>query len=220
MIEILTSAYFIVPVCIFAICIGIYVIRRSTKIIMYNKLSDISNKDAGYIYDIISNEYSDKNILLDVKLISSQAAKSSDVPLLPSSDIVFIGKCGVVLITLITNKGEFDNPKTGKWRYRYKNPAGEIIVEDKINPFDATIPQIRVVSELLKNEKVYNNCIKRIVVYTQSKIRFTYDYKEIVKVDDLMSTLEEYNKKSILTSAEIRLAYDAIYNYSEYLKNQ
>lgn len=220
MIEILTSAYFIVPICIIAICIGIYIIRKSTKILMYNKLSDISNKDGAYIYDIISNEYSDKNILQDVKLISNQATKSSDVSLLSSSDIVFIGKCGVVLITLITNKGEFDNPKTGKWRYRYKNSSGEIVVEDKINPFDATIPQIRVVSELLKNEKVYNNCIKRIVVYTQSKIRFTYDYKEIVSIDDLLPTLAEYNKKSILTSAEIRLAYDAIYNYSEYLKNQ
>lgn len=220
MLNILTSAYFIVPICIVAICIGVYVIKRSTKIIMYNKLSDVTVKDSGYIYDIISNEYSDKSILTDVKLISNQAVKESDVALLPVSDMVYIGKCGVVLMTIITNKGEFDNPKTGKWRYRYKNAAGEIIVEDKINPFDATIPQIRVVSDLLKNEKVYHNCIKRIVVYTQSKIRFTYDYKEIVSIDNLMATLEEYNKKSILTSAEIRLAYDAISNYSEYLKNQ
>ena len=218
--EILTSVYVILPICVVAVILGIYVIRKSTKILMYNKLSDISNKDASYIFDIIANEYSVNNVIKDVKIISESAVEESITAILPSSDIVFIGKCGVILITIITNKGEFDNPKTGDWRYRYKNSAGEIVIEDKVNPFDATIPQIRVISELLKNERVNNNCIKRLVVYTQSKIRFTYDYKEVVSVDNLLSTLEEYNKKQVLTSAEIRLAYDAIVNYSEYLKSQ
>lgn len=216
--EILTSVYIIAPMCVIAILIGVYIIRKSTKILMYNKLSDVSTKDAGYIFDIIANEYSVKNVLRNVKIISDSALSNNESKIFPSSDIVFIGKCGIILMTIISTKGEFDNPKTGKWRYRYKNSSGEIVVEDKVNPFDATIPQIRVISELLKNEGVYNNSIKRMVVYTQDKIRFTYDYKEIVAVDDLIFRLEEYNSKSILTSAEIRLAYDAIYNYSEYLK--
>ena len=134
--------------------------------------------------------------------------------------MIYVGKCGVILITLITDKGEFDNPKTGNWRYRYKTSGGDIQIQEKINPFDATIPQIRIISDLLKNEKVYHNCVKRLVVYTQNKIRFTYEYKEIISVDDLIPTIEKYNKKAVLTNAEIRLAYDAIKAYSEFIEQK
>lgn len=219
MVDFLTSAYFILPLCFIAILIAAFIIKRSTKILIYNKLSDISSKDAQYIYDILANEYSEKNVIKNVPLISESAIKKSDGTIIPNADIIYIGKCGIILMTIITNKGEFDNPKTGNWKYRYKNSSGEIQIEDKVNPFDATIPQIRVVSDLLKNESVYNNCIKRMVVYTQSKIRFTYDYKEIVSVDKLLSTIENYNKKSVLTNAEIRLAYDAITTYSDFISN-
>ncbi len=217
MMKFLTSFYFIAPLCIAAVILGIYIIRRSTKTLIYNKLCETSNKGVGYIYDILSTEYSTAKVMKEALLIPDTAS-SKNPALKATSDIIFVDKCGVLLITVLNEKGEFDNPKTGEWRYRFVDSEGTLQVKKILNPFDATIPQIRVISELLNNEGIYSKCIKRLVIYTQSKVRFTYNYAEIISVDNLLAVIDKMNSQNELTSSEARVARSAIYDYVSYVE--
>ena len=216
--DFFTSFYFIAPLCIVAIALGIYIISKSTRNLIYTNLSQRSNKGVGYIYDILSTQYPSPKVLKDALIVPADILKD-DPGIKPSSDIIFVNKCGVLLITVITDKGEFDNPKTGEWRYRFVDGDGKVQVQKKINPFDSTIPQIRIVSDILKKEGIYSKCIKRLVVYTQNKIRFTYNYSEIISIDKLISAIDSMNLKNELTPSEARVAFRAITKYSNSLKN-
>ncbi|MBE6543956.1 MAG: hypothetical protein E7675_06105 [Ruminococcaceae bacterium] len=216
--EIFTSFYFIAPLCIAAIILGIYIIRKSTKILIRERLNTTSNKGVGYVYDILSTEFSSSKVLKDARFIP-EASSSKKPDIKPTSDIVFVDKCGVLLITVITEKGEFDNPKTGEWKYRFADAEGKVQIQRKQNPFDATIPQIRIISELLNNEGIYSKCIKRIVVYTQSKVRFTYNYSEIIGIEKLIPMIHKMNSSNELTPSEARVAVSSIADYVNYLEN-
>lgn len=218
MIDILTSFYFIAPLCIAAIILGIYIIKKSTKILIHERLNQTSNKGVGYVYDILSTEFSSSKVLKDARFMP-ESASTKNPGIKPTSDIVFVDKCGVLLITVITDKGEFDNPKTGEWKYRFSDSEGKVQVQRRLNPFDATIPQIRIISELLNNEGIYSKCIKRLVVYTQAKVRFTYNYTEVISVDKLIPTIQKMNSTNELTPSEARVAIASIADYVNYLEN-
>ncbi len=217
--EFFTSFYFIAPFCISAIILGIFIIRKATKILIRERLSQRQSKGVGHIYDILSTEFSSSKVLKDALFIPS-ATSIKNPAIKPSADIVFVDKCGVLLLTVITEKGEFDNPKTGEWRYRFQDAEGNVKIHKKINPFDATIPQIRIISELLKSEGIYSKCVKRFVVYTQTKIRFTYNYAEIISIDNLIDTVHKLNSQQELTPPEARVAFSAIRDYVNYLENK
>lgn len=216
--EFFTSFYFIAPICIAAIILGIYIIKKSTKILIHEKLSGTSNKGVGYVYDILSTEFSSSKVLKDARFIPD-ASCANKPGIKPTSDIVFVDKCGVLLITVITDKGEFDNPKTGEWKYRYSDAEGKVQIQKRLNPFDATIPQIKIISELLNNEGIYSKCIKRLVVYTQNKVRFSYNYAEVIGVEKLISTIHKMNSSNELTPSEARVAISSISDYVNYLEN-
>ncbi len=219
MLNILTSAYFIVPVSMIAIVIATLLIKRSTKDLIHQKILNSEIPNVGLVYDVLANEFSHSCTLKNIYLMNPKSASksSSSTPVKPESDIVFVGKCGVLLITVINDKGEFDNPKTGPWHHRFKTPDGETRIVSKINPFDATIPQIRLVSELLADEGIYGKCIKRLVVLTQEKTRTVYTYPEVISINDLVDTVNKLNEKNIFSNAEIRTVTDLLSDYSEYI---
>ena len=217
MMDFFTSFYFIGPVCIASVILAVYIIKRATKNIIYNKLYESQNKSVSYIYDILSNEFTDAKVLKSPKLIPDTAVESNN-SVKAASDIIFVDKCGVLLINVINDKGEFDNPKTGEWRYRFADSEGNVKIQKINNPFDATIPQIRIINELLNHEGIYSKCVKRMVVYTQNKVRFTYNYSEIVSIDDIIKTIDSMNSQKELTSSEARVAISAISDYVDFLE--
>ena len=69
--EFFTSFYFIAPFCISAIILGIFIIRKATKILIRERLSQRQSKGVGHIYDILSTEFSSFKVLKDALFIPS-----------------------------------------------------------------------------------------------------------------------------------------------------
>lgn len=218
MTEIITSAYFIVPICIAIIIIAIIVIKRATKNILLSKVEQGKTEGIDRICNLLCTEYSHKQVLRDLPLVKKDSVELADIEVKLSADVVFVGKCGVMLITIIDRGGEYDNPKTGEWKHRYKNSKGEIKIAKMTNPFDSTIPQLRYVSDLLTNDGINGKCVKRLVVMTE-KVRTTYTYPEVLSIDELLDTIRMLSENNMLSPAEIRTAVDALYDYADYIEN-
>lgn len=180
------------------------------------KVMESAKEDADYVYDLICAEFPDACILKNAPLASNE---TGGVQITQTVDILYISRGGIVVITVINGDGAYDNPKTGPWRYRYLASNGKMVTVSLPNPFDATLPAANILESLLAGEKIYLD-IKRIAVFTASKLGMTTLYPEAMPLDDLIPYLHALNQQPVLNGPQFRTSAEIIPTYAGYTQQK
>jgi len=202
--------FYFLSICglVFAI---ILVIKGKQKLITASVLAD-RRDDVGFVYDLLCAELPGACILKDAPVGS---AGTGSVQISQTIDILYISKGGEIVISVVNGNGAYDNPKTGSWRHRYLGNNGKTVTVTLPNPFDSTVPAANLLEGLLIGEKIYVD-VKRIAVFTGSKIGMTMRYPEAMSVDSLLTYLRNFNQNSTMNGPQFRTASEVITAFAQY----
>jgi len=209
--NIITSVYFVAVLFIITVLLAVYLIKESTKIFILDKIAGQKTRGTSFVYDLLKVRFKSAFIYKNVTLVDG----NDDNPnIKPDCDILYISRGGILLITVIPDKGKFDNPKTGMWKYSYENIKHETVTLLRVNPFDSSIPQANVIEDLLTGQGLLNKTITRAVLFTSDEVEFESDYPEILIMGNLFDYIEEFDLSGELNSNELTIAVDTIDTYA------
>ena len=134
-------------------------------------------------------------------------------------DVVYVSRGGVLLLTVLPDTGNYDNPKIGPWRHRYINTRKEVVTLQKTNPFDTMAFFASVTEKLMMAENVLNPSVTRAVVFSADLVDFTTDYPECLTVGTLYDYVEAFNKRRHLNKEEYVKVCQALTACSDYLED-
>ena len=212
MLKFLLSPWIFYFLMILGAALAIIVIIKATKLFITSHVWEKYNDNDVFAYDLLCAEFPDACILKDVP-VTSVGAKN--VQISQSLDILYVSRGGVLIISVVTGTGAFDNPKTGAWRYRYPDASGKPITVNIPNPFDMTIPAANILEGLLAGEKIFLD-VNRIVVFTGKKIGLTNKYPEAVSVTELVDYIHAFDQRTVMNGPQFRTAATTITAFAEY----
>lgn len=192
--------------------LAVILIIKATRLFITSHIWEKYNDNNIFVYDLLCAEFPDACILKDVP-VSSTGAKN--VQISQETDILYVSRGGVIIISVVNGTGAFDNPKTGGWRYRYPDSNGKAVTVNIPNPFDLTIPAANILEGLLAGEKIFLD-VNRIVVFTGSKIGLTNKYPEALSVNELTAYIKAFDQRAILNGPQFRTAASTIIAFAEY----
>jgi len=134
-------------------------------------------------------------------------------------DIVYIGSGGVLLISVISDGGLYNNPITGDWSHTYTQ-NGEPQTDIYINPFDVQNSFKKVVEKLLEHEGIHPEVIQTLVVYTNENAKFSLQIPNLIYIEDLYKYIKKFNRKRALRQKKQQTAAEIIHKYSKFAKEK
>ena len=191
---------------------AIILIFKGKKLLITASVLEEKADSANFVYDYICAEFPKACILKDVPISSAGAG---NVHVTQTLDMLYISGGGVVIISVITGSGAFDNPKTGTWRFRYPGNNGKPVTVNIPNPFDSTIPAANILEGMLAAEKIYLD-VQRIAVFSGEKVAMTAKYKEAMTIDGLIQYLTNINSRMVMNGPQFRSASETVTAFAQY----
>ncbi len=210
-----TSVYFLVFLCLIAAILTAMIIRRTVQILAINKLRKENSRGPEHIADLLAERFPNAEVYCHHYFLKNAA---KDDGLKTACDVVYVSKGGVLLLTVLSKTGVYDNPKIGNWRHRYINTNKETVTVNLTNPFDEMAFFANVTEKLLLSEEVLNPAVSRAVVFSADLVNFTNDYDECLTVATLFDYVERFNARKHFTDKEFHRACEGVVACNEYLR--
>lgn len=214
--DFFTSVYFVIFLCLVGLVLVLLLIREIIRILTINKIREGKNKGACYVCDLLSERFPEATVFKNVRFLKDEATSEG---IKCVCDVVYISRGGVLLLTVLPDTGNYDNPKIGPWRHRYMNTAKEVVTLQKNNPFDAMSFFLAVAEKLMISEDVLNPSVTRAVVFTADLVDYTTEYSECLTLATLFDYVEAFNKRRHLNKEEYIKVCQAITACSDYLES-
>lgn len=109
-------------------------------------------------------------------------------------DAVVVLRSGIFVIELKSHNGKIITGDTRKWTQIYNDKRITFY-----NPIYQNETHIKVIKEILRNEGQYKVPIYNIVTFSSNKVSFTEEYKNIVKLDDLVRYIRKTGKAEAIS---------------------
>lgn len=168
------------------------------------------------IFDMLCDKFTKDYVLKNAVLIDF----SDTVGVKKTTcDIVYIGSGGVLLITVISDGGLFNNPEEGDWSHTYSTD-GEPQTDIYVNPFQITNSFKTVIDKLLEHENISPSVVGTLVVHTNENANFAHDLPNLISIDNLMKYIKEFNKNGRLRFSKQKNVAEIIYKYSKFAKER
>lgn len=212
LVRFLLSPWIFYFLAILGLILATLVVMKGKKRLITAKVLENYQDNTDFVYDLMCAEFPDACILKDAPVAFGS---SGGVHITQAPDIIYVSRGGVMVITVISGDGAYDNPKTGTWRYRYLGNGGKPVTVSLANPFDTMIPAANTLEGLLVGEKIYVD-VQRLVVFSGSAIGMTVKYPEALAVKDLIDYLEAFNQKNTLNGPQFRNAAEVISAFTQY----
>lgn len=210
-----TSVYFVIFLCIAGCIVVFFLIREIIRILSINKLREGKNRGAGHVCNLLAERFPEAAVFKNVYFLKDEATKEN---IKSACDVVYISKGGVLLLTVFSEIGTYDNPKIGAWRHRFINAQKETVTLQKSNPFDTMSFFATVAEKLMVSESVLNPSVTRAVVFSADLVDFTTDYPECLTIGTLFDYVEAFNRRKHFNEKEFARVSDAIRACSDYLE--
>lgn len=213
--EFFTSVYFVIFLCLVGVGLALLLCREIIRILTINKLREGKGRGPSHVCDLLCERFPEATVYKNVRFLKEDAAKEG---LKCACDVVYVSRGGVLLLTVFSDVGTYDNPKVGPWRHRYINTKKETITLQKPNPFDSMAFFSAVAEKLMVSEEVLNPSVTRAVVFSADLVDFTTDYPEILTIGTLFDYVEAFNRRKHFNSSEYAKVCQAISACSDYLE--
>ena len=123
-------------------------------------------------------------------------------------DVVCVARGGVAVIEVKGMKGRISNPPEGPWVQRY---AKKILPFE--NPYKQNEGHVNAVRRALNLKGITNVPIRNYVVFTDTHVQFTHRYPWLLRSDELLSALERFDDKLVLTRRDQRIISQIMKNH-------
>ncbi len=109
-------------------------------------------------------------------------------------DAIVVLRSGIFVIELKSHNGKIINGDSRKWTQIYNDKRISFY-----NPIYQNETHIKVIKEILRHEGQYKFPIYNVVTFSSSKVTFTEEYKNIVKLDDLVRYIRKTGKSEAIS---------------------
>lgn len=201
-----TSIWFPALLTVLAAFLIAIILIKTFKLMRVNQINRMSRHGVEYVFELLRIYYPKKRIFKRLKLIGANSmfniGKNKNL-IKRECDIAYVGRGGILLLTVVPDAGCYDNPKAGNWKHSLITQNGQSLTQTIVNPFDATNPHISAIETLLSAEGVYQKNIARAVILTGKNVYYTTVYREILSPGTLFSYIREFDSHSVLSLSEI-----------------
>lgn len=206
MMRLFTSVWFPTVLSVCALLVAGTLILRTTRMIRVSKVRSMKHHGADFICEYLRIYFPDRCLFQNLPLIDENSmfviGKNSHL-IKRTADVAYVGKGGILLLTVVPDGGCFDTPKVGNWKHS-RMVEGQAVTKTVVNPFDATNPHPSAVETLLSSIGLHDKNITRAVVLTGKGVLYTTVYKELLSPGTLLRFVRSFNMQKNLSSSEIR----------------
>lgn len=206
MYDILTSVWFPALLSCIALIVAALLILRTVRMLRVSKVCSMKQHGTGFIYDYLRIYFPEHCLFKNLPLIDEGSmfviGKNSQL-IKRTADIAYVGRGGILLLTVVPDTGCFDTPKVGNWKHS-RMVQGQAVTKTVVNPFDATNPHPSAIENLLSSEDLREKNITRAVVLTGKGVLYTTVYKELLSPGTLLRFVRSFNMQKSLSGSEIR----------------
>lgn len=208
-----TSLWFPLLLAVIALFTAALILRKTVFIMKIRRINRMPRHGVDYIYALLRAYDKKHPIFKRLKLIGRDSmfnvGKNRNL-IKRECDVAYIGRGGVLLLTVVPDTGCYDNPKVGNWKHSVSTENGQTITQTIVNPFDATNPHVSAIETVLNAEGITEKNITRAVVLTGKNVYYTTVYKEILSPGTLFGFLNRFNQARVLGGSEIKRIGDAL----------
>ncbi len=211
--ALLTSTWFPIALAALALLLGIPLIVKTSRLIGVVRLQRRRVRDGTFLYDYLRIYYPRRRLFRDLPLLSEDSMfviGESGRDIRRTADVAYVGRGGVLLLTAIPDRGNFDTPKSGNWKIALslsrggQEGEGGKILRDFPNPFETTTPHPRAVANLLAPVGLSRAPVTRAVVLTADGVYYTTVYRELLSLGTLLRFVRTFDLQKNLTRNEVR----------------
>lgn len=109
-------------------------------------------------------------------------------------DAVVVLNSGIFVIELKSHNGKIINGDTRRWTQIYNDKRITFY-----NPIYQNETHIKVIDRILKSEGQYKVPIYNVVTFSSNRVTFTNEYKNLVKLDDLVRYIKRVGKNDAIS---------------------
>lgn len=203
-----TSVWFPAVLAGAALILLAVVLISAKRMLKIQKINAMPRHGIDFVYSLLKVKHPEKYLFKRLLLIDENSmfnvGKTGSL-IKRECDVAYVGRGGILLLTVIPDLGCYDNPKTGNWKHSMV-VKGQTVTQTIVNPFDATNPHLSAIDTLLEAEGITEKPITRAVIFTGKNVLYTTVYKEILSPGTLFDFVKHFDAQDVWGSSEIRRA--------------
>lgn len=203
-----TSIWFPAALTGVAVVLLIVILCAVIRMLKIRRINDMPRHGIDFVYALLKVRHPDKYLFKRLLLIDDNSMFNigrTGSLIKRECDIAYVGRGGILLLTVVPDLGCYDNPKTGNWKHSMV-VKGQTVTQTIVNPFDATNPHLSAIETLLEAEGIAEKPITRAVIFTGKNVLYTTVYKEILSPGTLYDFVRRFDAQDVWGSSEIRRA--------------
>lgn len=123
-------------------------------------------------------------------------------------DAIVVLRSGIFVIELKSHNGKIINGDTRRWTQIYNDKRITFY-----NPIYQNETHIKVIKEILKNEGQYKIPIYNVVTFSSGRVTFTEEYKNLVKLDELVKYIKKTGKPEAISIRQASRIRTILHSY-------
>lgn len=123
-------------------------------------------------------------------------------------DAIVVLRSGIFVIELKSHNGKIINGDTRKWTQIYNDKRITFY-----NPIYQNETHVKVIKEILKSEGQYKIPIYNVVVFSSVRVTFTEEYKNLVKLDELVKYIKKTGKAEAISIRQTSRIRSILHSY-------